>query len=514
MDSSSTNQPVIPLTDDRDRRALAIAARRKIVWIGGGIARVQSERSDAFYEVESHEELCECPDFQKRRAAKRGKKCKHCRALKLLLAEHTQDEIATWLPRHVILPSERIRTAAGKISEEYGKGRRRPLPSIEYPDGQTRESTRRNSAYREMRDRVPQLLADLSRTLASEPVAKWGGQEMPIHDRLFAVTFRAFANRSLEDTRHELQQMARLGYISAAPCKNSLSAYMHDAALTPLLREALFRVAKSVRKIETMALIDSTGLASCMTQVYLDCGKGDKIVRPKNRWRKAHVVSGGVTGIIADVVLSDHERGIDNSDPSKETADVNFWPRLLRNAASVFPNLQYALGDKAYLSDNNIGVCDELGIKAWIPIKIKWDPTNKTSTGVIDLFVTYTEENAFFEEIYRFRSKIEGVFSSMKRTTSSFFRSHGTRVPKGKVFTDEQVAHANIAFENELLAKCLVHSLRRIVVLEKLHDEPIRFAVSTAFNPMPAEWYKTNKIEIDEVASDDDFGVEEDQDAA
>jgi hypothetical protein len=337
---------------------------------------------------------------------------------------------------------------------------------------------------------------------------------MPIHDRLFAVTFRAFANRSLEDTRYELSRLAQLGYISAAPCKNSLSAYVHDATLTPLLREALFRVAKFVRKIETMALVDSTGLASCMTQVYLDSGKGDKIVRSKNRWRKAHVVSGGVTGIIADVVLSDHERGIDNSDTSKPTADVNFWPRLIRNAASVFPGLQYALGDKAYLSDVNIGVCDELGIKAWIPIKINCNPTNKTSTGVIELYDTYTQHNEFFEEIYRFRSKIEGVFSSMKRTTSSFFRSHGTRVPKGSVFTEQQVARANVAFENELLAKCLIHSLRRIVVLEKIYDDPMSFARNTAFTPMPADWYTTQQIEIDQEATDDDFGAEEGESAA
>ncbi len=419
-----------------------------------------------------------------------------------------------WPSRHVILPSERIKAAAEKIAQEYGNGRRRAPVTIQYPDGLARESTRRNAAYREMRDRVPQLLADLSRTLALEPVAKWGGQEMPIHDRLFAVTFRAFANRSLEDTRHELCQMARLRHISAAPCKNSLSAYVHDAALTPLLREALFRTAKFVRKIETLALVDSTGLASCMTQVYLDSGKGDKIIRPKNRWRKAHVVSGGVTGIIADVVLSDHERNIDNSDPSKPTADVNFWPRLIQNAASVFPKLRYALGDKAYLSDDNIIICDSLGIKAIIPIKVNWNPTNKKSTGAIELYDMYTQHNDAFEEIYRFRSKIEGVFSSMKRTTSSFFRSHGTRVPKGEVFTDEQVARANVAFENELLAKCLVHSLRRIVVLEKIYDDPMSFARNTAFLPMPSEWYKTNQIDIDAAATDDDFGVEENQEAA
>jgi hypothetical protein len=163
LDTSSANQSVVPLTDTRDLKALIIAARRKIVWIGGGIARVQSERSDAYYEVESHDELCECPDFQKRRAAKRGKKCKHCRALKLLLAEHTQDEIATWLPRHVILPSERIKAAADKIAQEYGKGHRRPPVTIQYPGGLARESTRRNAAYREMRDACVRACCEVGR---------------------------------------------------------------------------------------------------------------------------------------------------------------------------------------------------------------------------------------------------------------------------------------------------------------------------------------------------------------
>src|SRR5450755_3977338 len=117
-----------------------------------------------------------------------------------------------------------------------------------------------------------------------------------------------------------------------------------------MLREALTQIAKLVRKIETMVLVDSTGLASCMTQVYLGTGKGKMVVRLANRWKKAHIACGGVTGVVADVVLSDHERGIDNSDEDEPTADVNFWSRLVETAARIWPEMKYALGDKAYLS--------------------------------------------------------------------------------------------------------------------------------------------------------------------
>jgi hypothetical protein len=512
MEASS---PTPSILDDRDQRALYIAANRKIMWIGSGVLRVQSQTSEAFYECEVRDgdpDSCECPDFTKRRGAVAGKACKHPRAARLILADYTAAEIAAWPRRKIIEPSPRLVAEAASISDfMYAGGRRRPPIVIAYPKGQKQESARRSSAYTGMRERVPQLLADLCSTLEVEQQPKWGGQELPLHDRLFAVVFRAFANRSYDDTRNEMKNLRLLGLVTAAPCKNSLSAYFHDPALTPVLREALTKIAKLVRKLETMALVDSTGLASCMTQVYLDTGRGKIVIRLANRWRKAHIVCGGVTGVIADVVLSDHERGIDNSDEDEPTADVNFWSRLVETAARIWPEMKYALGDKAYLSDKNIATCDKLGIKACIPIKAKWNPKTKKAKGAADLFEFYTKFNAAFESIYRYRSKVEGTFSAIKRTMGSHFRSHGTRVPKNTVPTAEHVKRANIAYENELLAKCVAYSLRRVVVLEHLHDEIMSFSRHTSFSPLR---YKKVSCDLDKSAADDDFGSNEERDSA
>lgn len=508
-------EPLPRTTDIRDQRAIHIAGTRRVIWLGAGVARVQSQSSDAFYECEvrADKDLCECADFAKRRASKAGKSCKHCRALRLIISDYTEEQIAAWPPRFEVPPSPRIVNAAERAEVEMYDGARRRQPVvIQYPEGQLKESSRVSAAYREMRDRVPQLLADLCNVLAVEPAEKkWGSQGLPLHERLYAIVFRAFANRSLDDTRHELKLAKYQNYISAAPCKNSLSTYMHDPRLTPLLRDALRRVARLVRKIETLALVDSTGVASCMTQVWLDTGKGNRIVRLQNRWRKAHLVCGGATSVVADVILSNHRLGVDNTNVNEVTADVNFWPELIRSAASVWPELKYALGDKAYLSAVNIAVCDELQIRAMIPIKVRWNPTNKDARGAMYLFNLCTDTPEVFDEIYRYRTKIEGVFSAMKRTTSPFFRSHGVRIPKGRVPTEEQAAYANVAFENELLAKCLVHSLRRIVVLEKLHDEPMSFTRNTSFTPLPKSYMKPGVLDLDKNAEDDEFSFEDDE---
>lgn len=70
----------------------------------------------------------------------------------------------------------------------------------------------------------------------------------------------------------------------------------------------LNRIAGKVRDIETMTLIDSTGISSTITQEYLDTNRGRKVVREANPWFKAPVVDSGVTGIVVDVIVTDYQR--------------------------------------------------------------------------------------------------------------------------------------------------------------------------------------------------------------
>jgi hypothetical protein len=96
------------------------------------------------------------------------------------------------------------------------------------------------------------------------------------------------------------------------------------------------------------------------------------------------------------------------------------------------------------------------------------------------------------------------AFISMKRTSSAFLRSRGTRrLKRGDVLTPLG-ERAEVAFDNELRAKCLVHNLRHLVVLEGVHQDRVNFASTghSSLYRMRTLW--SNDVEIDEQAANDD----------
>lgn len=475
---------------------------------------MESATPGACYPVEVNEKTrsCGCADFKKNRGSMT---CKHIKAALLVLEPFDEKAMRSWKPGKVIprLPPPPGIKPDDDTDALFKDARRRPATVIDFPTGK-KESTRRAAAHRSLRARVPQLVWELCQIFEAPPVKHHGGQWIPAHVRLFSVLFRVFANCSLDDALYQMMSLMRQGGYDFVPpsSKNSLSLFMHDVALKPLLAACLERTARTVRHLEKMVLVDSSGFATIMTQVYLDNGKGQKVIRPVNKWKKAHVVCGASTGVIASVIVTDHKKGIDDNDSSVLVADVNFWGPLVRSACALWSEIAYAAGDKAYFSETNIAVCDELGIKPIIAIKKNVTRAGQRLASAIEMFEFYKNFPELFHELYRYRVKIEGVFSSMKRTSSGFFRSRGTRVEKGKVASEAQVAQVSDALEIEMLAKCVVHNLRRIVTLEQLHDERVNFKFNTAFTPLPPEWMRTKDLDedcVDDVERDESVPLEE-----
>lgn len=241
-----------------------------------------------------------------------------------------------------------------------------------------------------------------------------------------------------------------------------------------------------------MALIDSTGISKCWSANYIDTDRGATVVRDHNTWFEAHAGCGGVTGVVSGVIVSAYKRGVSQNDEVERTADVNFWGPLVRMAASVW-DLKYALGDKAYLSDKNLEIALKLGIQAIIPIKAKWDIATKNSPAAKWLFEIYTTNIAFFENIYRYRSKVEGVFSAVKRTCGHYLWARGVALPKDREPTRDEIPRARLSYETEIVAKFLVLNLRTLVMLEELHGEKVNFAAHRAFQPIPKEYCVTDE---------------------
>jgi hypothetical protein len=357
-----------------------------------------------------------------------------------------------------------------------------------------------------MRLRVPQLLLQLCNVMAAMSSPMQGGQSYPNHQRLFAVIYRVFANRSLDDAVFEMAQIyATREYGWSVPSRHTLSAFYRDASLIALLRDCLKHTARQVRKIETMGIIDSSGFASTPTQVYLDTDRGRQIIREANHWKKAHIVCGGITGLIASVIMTHHEGKIDENEEKARTADVNFFKPLFTTAHEVWDHLEKALGDKAYLSSANIQVCEELGLKPFIPVKKDWKKKSALTGLESWMYFIYCDSYESFQEIYRYRTKIEGVFSALKRTCEAYFRGRGKRTKRGELTSPQELKNIDIAAEVELLCKCISYNLRRLVVLERLHDHEVVFGGTRAFESLDPSWIiKPNGFDYDEEAAKDE----------
>ena len=94
-------------------------------------------------------------------------------------------------------------------------------------------------------------------------------------------------------------------------------------------------------------------------------------------------------------------------------------------------------------------------------------------------------EGVVFDDIYRYRSKIESVFSAVKRTTGWHLRMRLSSFEKATIDRGDP-DRIGVGRENELLARFIVSNLRILVLLEKLHDQDVSFFLETKFRPFPA----------------------------
>ena len=164
------------------------------------------------------------------------------------------------------------------------------------------------------------------------------------------------------------------------------------------------------------------------------------------------------------------------------THDINFMKPLVEEALQTFC-LSFLLGDKAYLSHEILGWLWERGLRATIPLKRGWSIETKTAyfEALKHLANWYDERPREFDEVYRLRPKIEGLFSIMKRMADGYCWSRGRlRKESGN---DEPCT----AWINEAICKCIYINLRTTVTLEEETGYQIDYLFSSRCFPKPDE---------------------------
>jgi len=346
--------------------------------------------------------------------------------------------------------------------------------------------TNQRQARRDMPTRIPEMLDAIRRAedrrvrdalalksanSARETLLR-GGQKTLDSTRAAALIVKVSHGVSSDAMHDRYRTIIERGLLPLRepPHPNSISAWMNDETLEPLLMRLFHETTLAFRAQETVGLVDSTKLSDAETASYRGSEyRGDD--RPDARWMKTHVLS----GLETNAVLA-----FDFSEDSVH--DSLYYKTLVTTAMKTFP-LQFVLADRAYLSEEILGWSqEEYGIKTVIPIKKRWNADTKSRyhevcAEAVDL---YDNRRKSFDEMFRFRVKIEGVFSVIKRMFHGYVWSKGRR-NKG---ADDGLSQA---WRNETICKLIAYNLRCAVIQEIQTSFPMDFLHAGFFPAIPME---------------------------
>jgi transposase len=270
-----------------------------------------------------------------------------------------------------------------------------------------------------------------------EPTQDIGRPRVPLSDVIFAATYKVYTTISGRRFESQGERAHEDGYIDHLPHYNTVSKYLRDPNLTPLLTYLIEKTSEPFSAVETGFAIDSTGFGTKVTDTWHDKKYG--VVKKKKMWAKLHANVGVKTRTFAAVKVTDTYAN-----------DSSCLRELVGRTASRFTiNEQY--GDGAYSSRENCSIVAEHGGK---PFFLPSKRARRIAKGVqiwSTMYDIFHENKEEFYKHYNNRNNVECAFNMIKSKMSGKLRS--------KVFESQA---------NELLCKVLCHNI--IVLISELYN--------------------------------------------
>ena len=184
---------------------------------------------------------------------------------------------------------------------------------------------------------------------------------------------------------------------------SSISDYMMNPEMTPVLNRLITLSAMPLKSVETKFAIDSTGFR---TTTFNDYCREKHNTKKEHKWIKCHAISGNTTNVITDAIITE-ENGADSS---------QFIP-LVQETASMGFDMQEVSADKAYNSIDNYNAVQEVGGTAYIPYKSNITARSNTGNKARlwrKMFYYFKLNQEDFLMHYHSRSNIETTFFAVK----------------------------------------------------------------------------------------------------
>lgn len=388
------------MDDPREQRGIEIAQTRRLKKDSRGwLVPSQTAKDGIHYRVipESHE--CNCPDYETRAV-----KCKH-----------------QWAVEYY----ERLESDGETVT--VTKGMR-----VTY----RQDWTAYNAAQCEEKSRFVSLLADLCATVP-QPSQANGRPRLPLSDMAFAAAYKVFSGFSSRRFTSDLREAQEQGYIARTPHFNSVSNYLADPAMTPVLRNLITLSALPLKPVESQFAVDSSGFATSRFVRWYNKKYGREV--DNREWVKVHLMCGTITHIVTSVEIS-----------GWEAHDSPYFVPLVEATASRF-NVAEVSADKAYLGKANVAAVEAIGATPFMPFKsntlVPQGSLNPADDSAWTRMYHYFAYNrADFLTRYHRRSNVESAFAMIK----------------GK-FGDSIRSKDRIAQANEALCKVLCHNLSVLI---------------------------------------------------
>lgn len=336
---------------------------------------------------------CTCPDYEKNSAF-----CKHIFAIELI---------------------------QGRLSMSPPK----PPTKVKY----TQDWPAYNRAQVNERAHFEQLLYSLCGGIEVPPSKGRGRPKTPLPDVVFACCLKVYEGMSGRRASSEVQRSCERGLLSTHVAYNTISEYLGNADLTPLLRTLVQESASPLAGVERKFAVDSTGFSTTTYDRWVDQKWGTP--RKKAKFVKAHAICGTKTHVVTDLIIN-------------SAGDATQFEPLVSTTGKRF-TMDEVSGDKAYSSKANLAAAVAVGAVPYIPFKDGTKGGKQDLWGRMYHYYQYKRED--FDTHYHARSNVETAFSMVKAKFGANVRS--------KMET---------AQVNELYCKILCHNI--VVLVSSIYE--------------------------------------------
>lgn len=388
----------------RQQRGMAIAAITRIEKNRLGY-KIPSASGNGSYVVNPGDDpFCTCPDFESRQQP-----CKHIYAVEFTIQREER-------PDGTKVETETVRFVP--MRQDWSA----------YNAAQINEGDHFAVLLRELCDTVPQ------------PTQTRGRPRLPLSDMLFGVGLKVYSGMSGRRAMSDIRSAQADGLMDKLPSFTSVSRYLENPALAPILKALIERSAQPLKAVEQDFAVDSSGFSSSVYNRWFSHKWGKQI--KEATWIKAHIICGVNTNIITSAEVND-TMGHDSPQ----------FPALVESTARNF-DISEVSADKAYLSKRNLRIVKDAGGTAYIPFKsnsVLKNAAQPRDSVWEQAFHYFNLHRGEFLDRYHKRSNVETAFHMIKAKFG------------GMVRTKTAVAQVN-----EVLFKILCHNI--VVLVQAMYS--------------------------------------------